>query len=368
VAGEDRSQQATPKRRLEARKKGQVVRSRELTSALGLLSVVVLLGWRAGIGVGAWHNLLSQMLDRKNAGELGMINGIVSALGATLMHSVAGPFAAVWTITLLSSLAQGGIVFSPEALQPKWGRMNPIANLSNLFSSAGLSRMLKSLIPVVVILFIAIGITQRDWMSITTSSRASVRLLLGWMAGRWYEVSWKCGLVLLAWSVADYFLQRWHLSKSLKMTRREVSRESRDAEASPLMRGQIRKRRRELRKRWTIKDIERATAVVTNPNHFAVALEYRPQSMSAPMVVAKGMNDVALRIKEAARWHSVPIVENPVLAQALFRATEVGEAIPAKLYTAVAEILAFLYRAQANLRNSMHAARAAAGSPSGARR
>jgi flagellar biosynthetic protein FlhB len=228
--------------------------------------------------------------------------------------------------------------------------------------------MLKSLIPVVVILFIAIGITQRDWMSITTSSRASVRLLLGWMAGRWYEVSWKCGLVLLAWSVADYFLQRWHLSKSLKMTRREVSRESRDAEASPLMRGQIRKRRRELRKRWTIKDIERATAVVTNPNHFAVALEYRPQSMSAPMVVAKGMNDVALRIKEAARWHSVPIVENPVLAQALFRATEVGEAIPAKLYTAVAEILAFLYRTQANLRNSMHAARAAAGSPSGARR
>lgn len=108
-----------------------------------------------------------------------------------------------------------------------------------------------------------------------------------------------------------------------------------------------------------------ATAVVTNPQHFAVALEYRPQTMPAPIVVAKGMDDVALRIKEIARWHSIPIVENPPLAQTLYRATEVGEAIPAKLYTAVAEILAFLYRTQASLRKSVQAARAAAGSASG---
>lgn len=362
MAGEDRSQQATPKRKQDARKKGQVVRSRELTSALGLLSVVVLLGWQPGFGAESWRNLLSQMLDRRNAGDLHMINRIVASLGATLAHSVAAPFAAVWAITLLSSLAQGGIVFSPEALQPKFGRLNPVANLGSLFSTAGLSRMLKSLIPAGMILFIAIEITERDWIPLTTSSRASVRLLVGWMSGRWYEISWKCGLVLLAWSVADYFLQRRHLSNSLKMTKQEVIRESKDAEASPLLRGQMRKRRRELRKRWTMKDVERATAVITNPNHFAVALEYRPQSMSAPVVVAKGMNDVALRIKEVARWHSIPIVENPVLAQVLFRATEVGEAIPAKLYTAVAEILAFLYRAQANLRNSMQAAQAAAGS------
>ncbi len=366
MAGEDRSQQATPKRRQEARKRGQIVRSRELTSALSLLSVVLLLAWRPGLSVGSWRSLLSHMLDRKNTGDLGMINGIVSALGATLLHSVAVPFAAVWTIALLSSVAQGGLVFSPGALQLKLGRLNPIANVSSLFSMAGLSRMLKSLIPVVVILFVAIGIAQRDWITITTSSRANVRLLLGWMSTRWYEVSWKCSLVLLAWSVADYFLQRRHLSNSLKMTKQEVAQESKDAEASPLVRGQIRKRRRELRKRWTMKDVERATAVVTNPNHFAVALEYRPETMSAPVVVAKGMNEIALRIKEAARWHSIPIVENPALAQALFRATEVGETIPAKLYTAVAEILAFLYRTQANLRSSMQAARAAAGSSPGA--
>jgi flagellar biosynthetic protein FlhB len=365
LAGEDRSQKATPKRRQEARKKGQVVRSRELTSALALLSAVFLLGWQPGFRAGPWKSLLSQMLDRKDAGDLRMINGIVAAMGTMLMHSLAVPFAVVWSIALFSSVAQGGIVFSPEALQPKLGRLNPIANLGNLFSIAGVNRTLKSLVPVAVILFVAIGIVQRDWTTIMTSSRANVRVLLTWMTGRSYELAWKCGLVLLAWSVADYLFQRRQLSNSLKMTKLEVLQESKDAEASPLVRGQMRKLRREMRKRWTMKDVERATAVVTNPDHFAVALEYRPQTMSAPVVVAKGVNEVALRIKEAARWHNIPIIENPPLAQALFRATEVGEAIPAKLYTAVAEILAFLYRTQASLRSSVQAARAAAGTPSG---
>jgi flagellar biosynthetic protein FlhB len=365
VAGEDRSQKATTKRKQDARKRGQVVRSRDLTGALGLLSVVLLLGWQAGSGVGSWRILLSQMLDRKDAGDLRMINGIVSSMGATLLHSLAAPFALVWAVTLISSFAQGGVVFSAEALQPKMERLNPVTNLGNLFSIAGLNRLLKSLIPVAVILFVALGITQRDWMMIVTSSRADVHPLLGWLSSRVYELAWKCGLVLLAWSGADYFFQRRQLDNSLKMTKQEVTQESKDAEASPLVRGQIRKRQREMRKRWTMKDVERATAVVTNPQHFAVALEYRPQTMPAPIVVAKGMDEVALRIKQAARWHSIPIIENPPLAQALYRATEVGEAIPAKLYTAVAEILAFLYRTQASLRSSVQAARAAAGAVPG---
>jgi flagellar biosynthetic protein FlhB len=361
VAGEDRSQKATPKRKQDARKRGQVVRSRELTGALGLLSVVLLLGWQAEFGAGSWRNLLSQMLDRRDAGDLRMIGGIVSSVGAALLHSLAVPFALVWSITVISSIAQGGLMFSAEALQPKMTRLNPVTNIGNLFSVAGLSRTLKSLIPVTVILLIGIGITQRDWTTILASSRAHVRPLLGYMSGQVYELAWKCGLVLLAWSGADYFFQRRQLENSLRMTKQEVIQESKDTEASPLVRGQIRKRRREMRNRWTMKDVERATAVVTNPQHFAVALEYRPQTMPAPIVVAKGMDDVALRIKETARWHSIPIVENPPLAQALYRATDVGEAIPAKLYTAVAEILAFLYRTQAGLRSSIQAARAAAG-------
>ena len=156
--------------------------------------------------------------------------------------------------------------------------------------------------------------------------------------------------MLLAWAMADYFLQRRHFENSLRMSRQEVRQEAKDTEGSPVVRGRIRQRRKELRKRWKLKDVERATAVIANPEHFAVALEYRPQSMPAPIVLAKGVGRMAQRIKEVARWHDIPIVENPPLAQALYRATEVGQAIPAKLYAAVAEILAFLYRTQARLR------------------
>jgi flagellar biosynthesis protein FlhB len=367
VAGEDRSQQATPKRRQDARKEGQVVRSRELTSALALLSVVLLAGWQAGARIGPWRSLLGQMLGSARKGNEQMMGSISPILGTLFLQWLAAPFALLWSVAVLSSIAQGGLVLSVNGLEPKWDRLNPATNLGNLFSMAGVSRMLKSLLPVAVIVYVSILMASRDWMMVEASSRASGSMLLGWVFNRWYEISWKCGLVLLAWSGADYFFQRRNLENSLKMTREEVMRESRDTEGNPLVRGHIRRLRREIRQRWTMKDVQRATAVVTNPTHYAVALEYRPETMAAPVVIAKGMDRVAQRIKQAARWHNIPIVENPPLAQALFRATEVGEAIPAKLYAAVAEILAFLYRTQANLRNAAQASRGPGGSAPGKR-
>jgi flagellar biosynthesis protein FlhB len=363
----NRSERPTGKRRQEARSRGQVVRSRELTGALALLAIVMLFGFQQGIRVGPWRSLLGQMLNDGRMGNQEIVNRVVPVIGTLMLRWLLAPFALLWWITVGSSIAQGGLVFSVDALQPNLGRLNPITNIGHLFSLSGLNRMLKSLLPAVGMLYLAFAIARRDWTEVMSSSRASVPALLNWMFGRWFEIAWKCGLVLLAWSAVDYFFQRRQLENSLMMTKQEVSQEMKDAEGSPLVRGEIRKRRRAMRKRWTMKDVERATAVITNPQHFAVALEYRPQTMSAPMVVAKGMNKIALRIKETARWHNIPIVENPPLAQALYRATEVGEAIPAKLYTAVAEILAFLFRTQASLRNSVLAARAAAKAAGGAR-
>jgi flagellar biosynthetic protein FlhB len=365
VAGADRNQQATPKRRQDARKEGQVVRSRDLTSALGLLAVVLLIGWQTGVRVGPWRSLLGQMLGSAKRGNEEIVGTIAPVLGTLMVRWLAAPFALLWSVTVLASVAQGGLVFSVSGLQPRWDRLNPGTNLSNLFSMAGLSRMLKSLLPAGAIVYVAIAMAGRDWSAAISSSRASGPMLLGWMFSRWFEIAWKCGLVLLAWAGADYFFQRRNLENALKMTKEEVLRESKDNEGNPLVRAHIRKLRREIRKRWTLKDVQRATAVVTNPTHFAVAIEYRPEKMAAPVVIAKGMDRVARRIKETARWHDIPIVENPPLAQALFRATEVGEAIPAKLYAAVAEILAFLYRTQANLRNSMNTARTPGGAPQG---
>ncbi len=367
MADANRSEQPTGKRRLDARKRGQVVRSKELTGALALLGIVLVVGFQAGIRVGPWRSLLSQMLDAGKKENREIVSIVVPVIGALMLRWLLMPLVLLWSIAVGSSVAQGGIVFSVEALQPKLDRLNPITNIGHVFSLEGLNRMLKTLLPTTVMLYLGLGIARRDWTEVISSSRGSVPALLNWMFSRWYEIAWKCGLVLLAWSAADYFFQRREHENSLKMSKEEVKQEMKDSEGNPMVRGEIRKRRRAMRQRWSMKDVERATAVIANPAHFAVALEYRPQSMAAPVVVAKGMNRIALRIKETARWHNIPIVENPPLAQALYRATEVGEAIPAKLYAAVAEILAFLFRTQASLRNQVLAARAAARSAAGMR-
>jgi len=355
-----RSEAPTPRRRQEARSSGQVTRSRELTGALSLLAIVILVGFQAGIHVGPWRSLLEQMLGDGRREDQEIVNSVVPVIGALMRRWLTPPLAMLWCIAVGSSIAQGGIVFNAGSVFPKLGRLNPIANIGHLFTLTGLSRMLKSLLPATVMAYVGYTIARRDWMDVVSSSRAAVPALLNWMFSRWYEIAWKCGLVLLAWSAADYFFQRRQMENNLKMTKQEVTQEMKDAEGSPLVRGEIKRRRRAMRKKWKMKDVERATAVITNPQHYAVALEYRPLTMPAPVVIAKGINEVALQIKETARWSNIPIVENPPLAQALYRATEVGEAIPAKLYTAVAEILAFLFRTQATLRNQVLAARAAA--------
>jgi flagellar biosynthetic protein FlhB len=161
-----------------------------------------------------------------------------------------------------------------------------------------------------------------------------------------YDLAWQCTFVFFVWSGVDYILQRYTFEKSIRMTKQEVKQESKDSEGNPQVRGRMRRLRRDLLRRSLHQDVQRATAVITNPTHYAVALEYRSTSMPAPVVVAKGRNLIAQKIKELARWHEIPIVENPPLAQALYKATEVGQMIPPQLYAAVAEILAFLYRAQ----------------------
>jgi flagellar biosynthetic protein FlhB len=351
VPGEDRNQKPTPRRRQEARKHGQVARSRELAGALSGLSVVLLLGWQSSSAAGTWKNLFLNFSSHEGIGDLGTMIALATAVGGATMRLVALPFAMVWTLSVLSNIAQGGVVVSTEPLLPSWNRLNPLTNLKQMFSTTALERTLKSLVPVAVILSIGIVITRRDWIAIATSPNGDVKALLIWIAGRLYEVGWKCSLILLAWSVVDYGVQRYHLSQTLMMTRQEVIQESKDTEGSPFTRNRIRKRQREARKRWTMKDVARATAIVANPDHIAIALEYRPDTMAAPVVLAKGLDQIALRIKDVGRWNNIPIVENPPLAQALYRAAEVGEAIPAKLYAAVAEILAFIYRTQASLRN-----------------
>jgi flagellar biosynthetic protein FlhB len=245
----------------------------------------------------------------------------------------------------MGGLAQGGLVFAPSALSPNWKRLDPASHVEQLFSLSALSRLLKTLVPTAVVVYFAAGAMVRDWARFPALLHASRFTLAAFTLGRIYEVAWKGCLVLLVWSVADYLLERQRHENELKMSRQEQRDEFKEMEGNPAVKQRIRRLQRQTRRRRMLKDVERAAVVITNPTEFALALEYRME-MNAPVVVAKGRNLLAAQIKEIARWQGIPIVENPPLAHALYRAVEVGQAIPAKLYVVVAEILAAVWRAQ----------------------
>ncbi|HMD96067.1 MAG TPA: EscU/YscU/HrcU family type III secretion system export apparatus switch protein [Terriglobia bacterium] len=345
MADDSRTEQATPRRRQKAREKGQIARSREISGALAMLGAVMTIGWQASSWSESWKGLLRGALNGATTGELTPQSAALHLTVVTILRWVGPALALTWGLAVFGSVGQG-FVFSAQNLGLKWERLNPASNLQKLFSPAGLGNMLKSLVPMSVIAYIALSVISRDWDRLLGAVRVGGRGPLAWMFGVVFELSWKACLVFLAWSLVDYMLQKFNFSKQLRMTKQEIREEMKETEGNPTSKGRVRRLQRQMSRRLMLKRIERATVVITNPTHYAVALEYRPAEMAAPLVVAKGRNLLAERIKEEARRHGVAIVENPPLAQALYRAVEIGQSIPPKLYRAVAEILAFIFRAQ----------------------
>jgi len=203
---------------------------------------------------------------------------------------------------------------------------------------------MKSVLPTAALVYVVVGIFVSHWEAIRylewLPTRAALGMMLGWM----YEVLWKGGLIFALWSALDYMLERYSLGRDLRMSRQEIRDESKETDGNPAVRVRIRRLQRQMRQRRGKRKISEATVVITNPSEYAVALRYVPEEMGAPVVVDKGRNLLARSIRREALWHGIPVVENPPLARALYRSVEVDQAIPAALYAAVAEILAFLYR------------------------
>jgi flagellar biosynthetic protein FlhB len=345
--GENRTEKATPRRRQKAREEGQVLRSRELSASLALLTLVMVLAWQPLLSWrDQWRALWCNLLTLAVSGDL---QSPLPALRQVALMAARWTLPAVCAATgvsALASIAQGGVNFSTKGLMPKLSRLSPASNLGRVFSLGGVSSALKALVPLAFITYLCSGIVARDWTQMTLAGHAAPIAAAAWILSRLFEVSWKASLIFLAWSGLDYMLQKFSYERSLRMTKEEIRQEGKDTEGNPQNKRRIRKMQFKLRRRFRMADVARATVLVTNPTHYAVALEYRPESMAAPLVIAKGRNVLAQQIKQYALWHDVPVVENKPLAQALYKAVEVGQAIPERLYTAVAEILAFLFRAQ----------------------
>jgi flagellar biosynthetic protein FlhB len=343
----ERTERATPRRRQKAQQQGDRVRSRELTAAFGMLAGVLVLGGVASHWSSMWSGLMTQVLalgapsvwhdDQVMQTALALRHVALIALSPLLLLALAVTGAA-----FLVSVAQGGgVQFSAEALQPRFSRLNPATNIKNIFSLQGASRMGKSLLPAGVIVILGIQkVTSQTGlppMSVAHLPR---------MFSSAYDLLLDTAWILVAWSAIDYIVQWRSWESRMRMSKQEIREEMKESEGSPQVRSRIRGLQRQMRRRKLKADVKRATVVITNPTHYAVALSFDFETMEPPKVLAKGRNLLAEQIKGEARWAGVPIVENPPLARSLYRSVAEGQSIPVDLYAAVAAILAYLYRKQ----------------------
>jgi flagellar biosynthesis protein FlhB len=345
VADSSKTEKASPRRRQKAREKGQIARSRELMSSLAVGTAVVVLGSHSRGFLWQWRGLLRQWLDEAATGDLAARPELVAASSVRILSAAAIVIGLSWMAAMVGALAQGGLIFAPASLQPNLSRMSPATRLQQLFSLPSMGRLLKSLLPGTAIAALAANILIRDWVEILRLPRFGSAHLVIFLTAHLMEIAWKSALVLLLWSGVDYLIERQKLEGDLRMSRQDQVDEYKETEGHPTVKARIRRLRRQVLRKRMLEATKKATAVITNPSEFAVALEYRPE-MAAPVVVAKGRNLLAQQIKQIARWHGIPLVENLPLAHALYRAVEVGQSIPPKLYAVVAAVLAAIYRAQ----------------------
>ncbi|HHW10175.1 MAG TPA: flagellar biosynthesis protein FlhB [Firmicutes bacterium] len=346
--GGQRTEPATPKRRQEARKKGQVAKTVELGPALALLSAYALLSGRGPLLGEQARQLMYQGLNPLAWGEQPITINAVTQLFAPLviiaLQMVIPLMLALLGVGVLSQAVQTGFLINGDFFRPKWERLNPWKGLQRLLSRRMLMELVKNSLKTLLIGYMAWRVVREAVMELPLLVNLSPLEALsagGRLAGRLVTI---IGSSFLALALADYIYQRWDFEQSLRMTRKEVEDELKQTEGDPHVRRAIRRRQREMARRRQMQAVPKADVVVTNPVHLAVALRYQADLMPAPVVTAKGAGLLAERIKALAREHRVPVVENRALAQALYYGVEVGSPIPAELYQAVAEVLAFVYR------------------------
>jgi flagellar biosynthesis protein FlhB len=343
------TEQATPLRKKKAKEKGDYVRSRELLSAMAMLGGIVMLGAMSNGFVSSWGKVYVESL-RSAATGVGGVNGqseeqlLVGAVRRILLPAllpVGLVMAAAFAGALVSGVAQsGGLQIYPNALELKFSKLNPATNFGNLFSLRSATRLAKSLVPAAVMVVLGWGALKAVMTPMPVMSLGRLPATFSAAYGLALDAAW----VTLAWSGLDYAIEWRSWNQRLKMSKQELREEMRDAMGNPQVKAKIRQIQRAMRKRKVKADMSRASVVITNPTHYAVALEFSFETMSAPTVLAKGRDLLATEIREEARWAGIPIIENPPLARSLYKMVEPGQSIPFELYAAVAGILAYLYR------------------------
>lgn len=345
MAGDDKTEQPTHRKLTEARKKGQVAKSMELTTVFMLLVAMVMLRNGGAYIYTSLSRTVSYYLGSFH--EMVFTPASVMPLFTQIVYQVfmLSAIVAVPTyITVIAlNLAQVGFLFTSESIKPQLDRLNPLSGFKRIFSKQGFAMLLKSSIEIGVVAFILYTTMRDQWQVVFRFTDMELRSALFTLADLAYRFSIKIIIVLLIIALLDYIYQRWQFTENLKMTKQEVKDEMKQTEGDPMIRSRIRQRQREMARKRMMAAVPEAHVVVTNPVHLACALKYDDETMAAPVLVAKGQGLIAEKIREVAKSNDIPIVENKPLARDIFETIELDQEIPPRLYEAVAEIVAFLY-------------------------
>ena len=346
-SGQEKTEPATPKKRQDARKKGQVAQSREISSAMILM---VSLGFF--YFAGSWMFLnLSEMItgtyeniNSLRFANVGDANAFALKVAYKLMSILLPLLVPLVIAGCIANIFQVGFQITVEAMTPKFSKLNPISGMKRFVSLRSLVELAKSIVKILFIGSIAYFLVKSDMQAFPALSQQEVGQILGFIARVSLKICFFVCLAIIILAVLDFFYQRWQHEEDLKMTKQEVRDEQKQTYGDPKVKARIRSVQLEMAKRRMMEAVPEADVVITNPTHLAIALKFDAEEMIAPRVLAKGAGYVAQRIREIAEENQIPIVEEKPLAQALYKMVELGDYIPAELYRAVAEVLAYVYR------------------------
>lgn len=345
--GQERTEKATPKKKQEARKKGQIAQSREISSAMILMASTAFfyfagswMFWNLSEFVtGVYQNINTLRFADVSDASAFSLEILYKLLSVLLPFLVPIAFAG-----LVANVCQVGFQLNSEAMAPKLSKLNPLSGMKRFVSIKSLVELGKSILKIIVIGSIVFILIKSDMEAFPALIHQDVGQILMFIGRTSLKVCFFVCLAMLVLAVADYIYQRWQYEKDLKMTKQEVKDELRQTYGDPKVKARIRGVQTEMARRRMMDAVPEADVVITNPTHLAIALKFDAQEMIAPRVLAKGAGFIAHRIREIAAENHIPIVEEKPLAQGLYKMVEIGDYIPAELYRAVAEVLAYVYR------------------------
>ncbi|MEN6619939.1 MAG: flagellar biosynthesis protein FlhB [Smithella sp.] len=342
---QERTEQATSRRRDDAREKGQVARSTEIVSVGILVACLVYFYFGA---TGFLKNVMDLMISGfRNASANDLTpESISNLINSYIFKGFIILFPLMLTVlvaAILGNILQIGLMFSSESITPKLSKIDPIKGFQRLFSLRSVVELIKNIFKICIISTVAYLVIKNELANMILLMDQGISGIMAYLGRICFKIILSTAIVLVILAILDYIYQRWEYEKSLRMTKQEIKDENKNTEGDPLIKSRIRRLQREMAKKRMMAEVPKADVIITNPTHLAIAVQYDPEKMMAPKVVAKGANIIAEKIREIARENNVMIVEDKPLARVLYKIVDVNHFIPEDLYRAVAEVLAFVY-------------------------